>query len=66
MNITLKGLLDKMGWKNQTPVIQYGLGANPAQWQPEPPEGGPPVSTGNVSPLFQPRTPPRAVRGSTY
>jgi hypothetical protein len=66
MTITLKGLLDKMGWKNQTPVLRYGLGANPNQWQPKPPEGGPPVSTGEVSPLFQPREAPRALRGSAY
>jgi hypothetical protein len=66
MKITLKDLLDKMGWKNLTPVLRYGVGANPNQFRAQPPEGGLPVSTGTVSPLFQPRQPPRASRGSAY
>jgi hypothetical protein len=66
MKITLKDLLDKMGWKNQAPVVRYGLGANPNQFRAQPPEEGLPVSTGTVSPLFQPRRPPRAARGSAY
>ncbi len=66
MKITLKDLLDKMGWKNQTPVLRYGVGANPNQFRAQPPEGGLPVSTGTVSPLFQPRQPPRATRSSAY
>jgi hypothetical protein len=66
MKITLKDLLDKMGWKNQTPVLRYGPGASPNQFRAQPPEGGPRVSTGTVSPVFQPRQPPRAARGSAY
>jgi len=66
MKITLKDLLDKMGWKNQTPVVRYGAAANPKDFQVQPPEGGSPVSTGTVSPLFQPRQPPRASRGTAY
>lgn len=64
--ITLKDLLDKMGWKNQTPVVQFGRGANANQFRAQPPEGGLPVSRGTVSPLFQPRQPPAGSRGSAY
>jgi hypothetical protein len=60
----LAELLKKMGWKNQTPVVHYGPGANPADFRPQAPEGVNPVSRGTVSPLFQPRTPPR--KGSAY
>ncbi len=55
--ITLQELLNRMGWKNLTPVIRYGEGANPADFRAKPPEGLPRVSTGTVSPIFQPRTP---------
>jgi len=59
MKITLKDLLDKMGWKNQAPVVRVGRGAKPSDLRAQPPEGGPRTSTGTVSPLFQPRNPPR-------
>ena len=64
MKITLKDLLDKMGWKNQAPVVRVGRGASPNDLRAQPPEGGPRTSTGTVSPLFQPRNPPR--RSSAY
>ncbi|OHB80772.1 MAG: hypothetical protein A2V98_04520 [Planctomycetes bacterium RBG_16_64_12] len=66
MKITLRDLLDKMGWKNQTPVVHFGREANPNDFRPLPPEGGPKTSSGTVSPLFQPREPLRGSRGSAY
>jgi hypothetical protein len=56
--ITLGELLQKMGWRDQTPVVEFGRGANPDAFRPKPPRGGAPVSSGNVSGLFQPRRPP--------
>ncbi|HUT89631.1 MAG TPA: hypothetical protein VMY37_09055 [Thermoguttaceae bacterium] len=64
--IQLKDLLNKMGWKNQAPVVHFGRGANPNDFRVRPPEGGLKESTGTVSPLFQPRQPPRGSRGSAY
>lgn len=64
--IQLKDLLNKMGWKNQAPVIRFGRGANPDDFRALPPEGGPKESTGTVSPLFQPRQPPRASASGAY
>jgi len=64
--IKLKDLLNKMGWKNQAPVVRFGRGANPNDFRALPPEGGPKESTGTVSPLFQPRQPPAASGGSAY
>jgi hypothetical protein len=61
--ITLGELLQRMGWKNQTPTRHYGLGANPANFAPRPPEGMPRVSSGTVTELFRPRTPPRPGTG---
>lgn len=56
--MALPELLRQMGWKNQTPVVRYGRDANPADFRAKPPEGIPKVSSGTVSPLFQPREPP--------
>jgi hypothetical protein len=61
----LPDLLRQMGWKNQTPVVRFGRGANPDDFRPQPPEGGQPTSSGQVSPLFEPRNPPRST-GSLY
>lgn len=66
MEIKLPALLDKMGWKNQAPVVRFGRDANPNDFKARPPEGGPKVSTGTVSPLFKPRTPPRSTGGTAY
>jgi len=63
--MALPDLLRQMGWKNQTPVIRFGRGANPDDFRAQPPEGVPPVSSGTVSPLFEPRNPPRSA-GSLY
>lgn len=56
--ITLGELLQRMGWKNQTPVVQFGRGANPSDFRAKPAGGVPRVSPGNVTELFQPRRPP--------
>ncbi len=63
--ITLAELLNRMGWKNKTPVIRYGLDANPDDFLAKPPEGVPRVSTGTVTELFKQRTPPKPP-GSAY
>jgi len=54
MPITLKALLDKMGWKNQAPVVRFGRDGNPNDFRVQPPDGGPKVSTGEISPIFKP------------
>ncbi|MFH1919492.1 MAG: hypothetical protein ABIP48_06350 [Planctomycetota bacterium] len=66
MEIKLSALLDKMGWKNQAPVVRFGRDANPNDFKALPPEGGPKTSTGTVSPLFKSRTPPRSSNGTAY
>jgi hypothetical protein len=63
--MALPDLLRQMGWKNQTPVIRFGRGANPDDFRAQPPEGVPRVSSGTVSPLFERRNPPRSA-GSMY
>ncbi|NLF08061.1 MAG: hypothetical protein GX594_08785, partial [Pirellulaceae bacterium] len=64
----LVDLLQGMGWKNMSPVVRYGRGANPEDFRAKPDDGVPRKSTGNVSDLYQKRTPPqqRAPSGSMY
>ncbi len=64
--ITLKELLNRMGWRNQTPIVRFGRGANPADFRAKPPEGVPRVSGGNVTDLFKRRRPPGGGRDSAY
>ncbi|MEN6492676.1 MAG: hypothetical protein ABFD16_00170 [Thermoguttaceae bacterium] len=65
--VELAELLNRMGWKNQTPVVRYGPGANPEGFRPQPPSDRvPPTSRGSVSPVFQPRKPPRSPTGNAY
>lgn len=56
--IPLKDLLNRMGWKQQAKVVQFGPGANPSDFRPRPPEGGVRSSGNAVSELFTPRQPP--------
>lgn len=65
--IHLSDLLMRMGWKNQTPVVQYGLDMNPRDFAAKP-EGDEALrkSTGNVSEVFQPRVPPARIPTSAY
>ena len=55
--ISYRDLLRRMGWKNQSPVITYGDGANPKDFRAQPAEGMPRDSGGNVSGLFRERRP---------
>ena len=64
--IPLHELLNRMGFRRETHVVRFGPGANPDDFRAQPPEGVPKVSTGTVSPLFQPRQPPRGSAGSAY
>ena len=67
--ISLADLLQQMGWKNQSPVIRFGRGANPADFRAKPAAGVPKVSGGNVSDAFKPRRPPTRTgtgRGGAY
>ncbi len=64
--ISLQELLNRMGYRNQTPVVRYGPGANPADFRAQPPEGRQPTSTGNVSDIFRKREPPRSTSGGAY
>ena len=66
--ITLGELLQQMGWKDRTNVVEFGLGADPRDFRPRAPPGGPKVSSGNVSGLY-PRRPTRrqaSGRGGAY
>jgi hypothetical protein len=65
--IQLADLLQRMGWKNLSPVIQFGRGANPKDFIAKPPEGGvPKKSTGSVSDVFKKRQPPLKTPASAF
>lgn len=64
--IQLPELLVRMGWKNQTPVVRFGPGANPKDFRAVPRDGVNRVSGGNVSGLFKERRPPRSGSGGAY
>lgn len=60
--IKLDELLQRMGYREVDRITRLGPGANPADFRPQPPPEGIPPSPGTVSPLFQPRQPPRPMR----
>jgi hypothetical protein len=64
--ITLRDLLDRMGYQRQARVISYGAGANTSDIKIRPESAQRPVSSGNVSKLFKPRQPPRGDSGGAY
>ncbi len=65
--IQLGDMLQRMGWKNLSPVVRYGRGANPNDFRAKPEGGVPRKSTGNVSDLYQKRNPPKsAPSGGMY
>jgi hypothetical protein len=64
--LQLPDLLQRMGWKNQTSVVRYGPGANPKDFAAKPDDGPQKKSTGVVSDVFKPRTPPARVPSSAY
>ncbi len=55
---TLDDLLQRMGWKREAPVIQFGRGANPNDFRAKPADGVPKLSGGNVAEIFRQRRPP--------
>jgi hypothetical protein len=55
--IDLKDLLAQIGYKPESNVQRFGAGYRPQDFLPQPPPGGARVSTGNVSPLYTPRSP---------
>lgn len=52
--ITLNDLLKRMGFKNETHVVRFGAGMNLDDFKPRLPDGRQKVSSGNLSPLYQP------------
>lgn len=64
--IPLADLLRQMGWKNQTPVVRYGQGANPRDFQAKPETPDSRASSAAGSGAFTPRTPPQTGLGSAY
>lgn len=57
--IKIDELFQRMGYRDVDRVTSYGKGASPNQFRPKAPPEGLPVSSGNISPLFQPRQPQR-------
>jgi len=55
----LNDLLQRMGWKNMSPVVRFGRGGNPKDFSAKPDEGVPRKSTGNPSDEFKKRQPPK-------
>jgi hypothetical protein len=55
----LTELLQRMGWKNMSPVIRYGHGANPKDFRAKPDQGVVRKSTGAGTDLFNKRQPPK-------
>ncbi|MBN1396255.1 MAG: hypothetical protein JW959_14625 [Pirellulales bacterium] len=65
--VQLADMLQQMGWKNLSPVVRYGRGANPNDFRAKPDDGVPRKSTGNVSDLYRKREPPKqAPSGGRY
>jgi hypothetical protein len=64
--VKLGELLQGMGWKNQTPIVRFGIDANSRDFGAKPEEGVQKKSTGNVSDVFQPRLPPQTPSNSYY
>ncbi len=62
--IPLGQLLEMMGWQNRTPVERLTEGAAPQTLRSRNEDGKPRTSTGTVSELFRPRTPPRGLGGA--
>lgn len=64
--IQLADLLHRMGWKNQSQVVQYGRGANPKNFSAKAGEGAQGKATGSVSEVFQPREAPAGNSNGAY
>jgi hypothetical protein len=55
--LPLNNMLQRMGWKNTSPVVRYGAGADPKDFAPKREEGALKKSAGTVSDIFKPRQP---------
>ena len=64
--ISLGDMLERMGYKAQSQVVNFGVGANPKDFKPKPEGGVNRVSSGNVSEIYKPREPPRSGPGGAY
>ncbi len=64
--IAVGDLLERMGYKPQSHLVNFGMGANPNDFKPKPEGGVNRVSSGNVSEIFKPREPPRSGTGGAY
>ena len=62
----LADFLQRIGWKNMSPVVRYGRGANPNDFRAKPDEGVVRKSTGNTSDVFKDREPPAPNTGRYY
>jgi hypothetical protein len=62
----LADFLQRIGWKNMSPVVRYGRGANPNDFRAKPEEGTVPKSTGNPSDVFKDREPAKGSSGGRY
>jgi hypothetical protein len=66
--IQLVDLLQRMGWKNQTPTVHFGRGANPKDFAPKADEGEQRSGAGVVSDVYKHdrREPPSTPTNSYY
>ena len=64
--IQLNDLLQRMGWKNRTPIVRYGRGANPKDFAAKPEPDQHRTSGGHVSDVFQKRNPPTLNPSGAY
>jgi hypothetical protein len=64
--IQLNDLIQRMGWKNPSPVVGFGRGANPKDFAAKPDETGQRTSTGNHTDSYEPRQPPARAPSSSY
>lgn len=56
--ISVPKFFDQVGWKNQHQTLVFGRHGNVKDVPPRAPDGGQPVSSGNVTPLYRVRRPP--------
>jgi hypothetical protein len=63
--LPLGDMLQRMGWKNQSPVVRYGPGANPKDFAAKPEDGVVKKSTGTVSEVFKQRQAPGGTPAGT-
>jgi len=64
--ISLNDLLQRMGYKPQSHVVNFSGDVNPKDFKPKPESGVNRASTGTVSDLYKPREPPRSGSGGAY